>query len=145
MAQTRLAFLTTVLITDLAATVLIGAATQLPMAVVVTMAFCRPVVLFVAFGGVVLLTTLSGPPSTARFVGACVLFYLLFPLCVWAFKPGTDPVDDVYFDLHANADLFAVVCLPFLIASSIGVYLTAVRRSPTPAVRSTAGSISTLP
>jgi hypothetical protein len=133
MAQTRLAFLTIVLISDLAATILIGAATQPPMVVVVAMVLFRPVVLFVAFGSVLLLTTRSGPPSTARFVGACVLFYLWFPLCVWALKPGTDPVADVYFDLHAHADLFAVVCLPFLLASSIGVYLTAVRRSPTPA------------
>lgn len=93
------------------------------MAVVVAMAFFRPVVLFVAFRGILLLTTLSGPPSTARFVGACVLFYLLFPFCVWAIKPGNDSV----------ADVFAVFCLPFLLVSSISVYLTAIRRSPTPA------------
>lgn len=132
MAQTRLAFLATVLISDLAATVLVGAATQLPMAVIVTMAFFRPVVLFVALGGVLLLTTLSGPPSTARFAGACVLLYLLFPLCVWAIKLGTESLADVYFDLHTKADLFAVICLPFLIASSISVYLSAFRSSQTP-------------
>lgn len=127
MAQTRLAFLTTVLIIDLAATVLIRTVTRQPMAVIVTLAFFRPVVLFVAFGAVLLLTTLSGPPTTARCAGACVLFYLLFPFCLWTLKQGQESAADVYSALYANAELFALMCLPFLLASGLGLYVASFR------------------
>jgi hypothetical protein len=132
MPQTRLAFLATVVIIDLAATVLLCSVTQVPMSALVTLAFFRPVVLFLAFGGVLLLTTLA-EASTARFVGACVLFYLLFPFGLWALKPGSETASEVYFDLHTKADLFVVICLPFLLASSISVFLTAFRYHRTPA------------
>lgn len=129
MAQTRFAFLTTVLIIDLAATVLIGAITRQPVAVIATLAFFRPVVLFVAFGGVLMLTTLSAPPSTARFVGACGLFYLLFPFLLWALKPGQASATAVYYDLYTKPGLFAMVCLPFLLASVISIALAPFRNS----------------
>lgn len=132
MAQTRLAFLATVVILDLAATVLIGTVTGLPLSVVVTMAFFRPVVLFVGFGGVLLLLTLAAPPSPARLAGACVLFYLLFPFCLWALKPGTESATDVYVDMYTRADLFLLLPLPFLLASAISLCVATFRNSPTP-------------
>lgn len=130
MAQTRLAFLTTVVVIDLAATVLMGTVTGGALSVVVTIAFFRPAVLFVAFGGVLLALTLSAPPSPTRFAGACGLFYVLFPFCLWALKPGIKSATDVYWDLYTHADLFVLMCLPFLLASGISLYL--VRNSSTP-------------
>ena len=127
-----MAFLTTVLLSDLAATVLMGAANQLPLAVIVSMALVRPVVLFFAFGGLLWLTTRSAPPNPARFVGAFALFYLLFPICVWALKPGHASVAAMYYDLYTKAGLFAIVRLPFLLASSIGVYVATLRNRPKP-------------
>ena len=126
-----MAFLATVIKFDLVATVLVGAVSRLPMAVMVSLLFFRPLVLFVAFGGVLLLTTRFVAPSVARFAAACGLFYLLLPLCLWALQPGAGSPVAVYRSLHTHADLFAVVCLPFLLASGISVYRASCRRRPT--------------
>ncbi|MFC6225852.1 hypothetical protein ACFP2F_21585 [Hymenobacter artigasi] len=122
----------TVIKFDLVATVLVGAVTRLPMAVMVSLVFFRPLVLFLAFGSVLRLTTPFAAPSVARFAGACALFYLLLPLCLWALKPGAGSLFAVYRSPHTHADLFAVVCLPFLLACGISVYRASLRSHPTP-------------
>lgn len=97
-----------------------------PGSVIITSSIVRAICLFVLFPliGIVVFIILKDKGSSAALITTTVIVYALLPLIIYFLKSNGKSLFEVYADLHLQFNLFALIYLPYILASIICISLS---------------------
>jgi len=94
--------------------------------VIITSVILRAVciLVFFPFVGIVISTLVKVKGNSALLIITTLTVYALFPVVIYLLKSNNKSLPEVYIDLHVQFNLFAVVFLPYLLASVICILMS---------------------
>src|SRR5690606_25730629 len=90
-----------------------------PGSVIITSAVLRVICLAICFPIITILIYLIFRRNwqDSIFIVASISLYALMPLIVYSYKDNNKGIGEVYLDLHSQFYLFAIIFLPYILAS----------------------------
>jgi len=79
--------------------------------------------LFFNFSGIIIFNCTKYRAYIYPLIFTTIIVYLLIPLIIYLLKSNENSILQVYIDLHMDNYLFTVVCLPYLIASIVCIFI----------------------
>lgn len=97
-----------------------------PGNVIITSSIVRAISLFILFPliGTIVFIILKDKGINAALITATIIVYALFPLIIYFLKSNGKSLWEVYADLHLQLNLFALIYLPYILASIICISLS---------------------
>ncbi len=113
-------------LTDFLINLLINFIQGNPGSVIITSMFVRAICLFLLFPliGFLIFIILKGKGSNASLIATTVVVYVLLSLVIYFLKNNGKSFLEVFTELHLQFNLFALIYLPYILASIICMFLS---------------------
>jgi hypothetical protein len=112
-------------ITDLLINLVINLIQGIPGIVIMTSMFISAIYLFILFilVGALVIVIFKNTGFKASLITTSIFVYALIPLFIYFLKSNNKNLLEVYIDMHLQFNLFSLIYLPYILASSICILL----------------------